>query len=125
MAWISVITGFGSVDVKGTAGDGKITAVIGVVAGLVALFGFTKGKRGNVVLASVLALGGVGMSIFESRHVASSIDELGSNECANASVGTGIWVMLAGFVVAAICLFKSAPPEPLSATPVPLPNPRP
>ena len=124
MAWITVTSGFGAIDLKGTSGDGKITAVIGIVAGLLALVGFTQGKRGHVVLAAVVALGGAGMSFFEWRHVTSSIDSLGSNEFARASVGNGIWVMLAGFTVAAVCLFKSAPADVLDAytTPVQLPR---
>jgi hypothetical protein len=112
MAWITVSLGFGSVDVSGTSGDGKITAAIGIVAGLLALFGLTTGNQGKIVLAGVLSIAGAGVSVFEWRHLASRIDALGTNEIATASVGTGIWVMLAGFVVATICLFKSAPPDP-------------
>jgi hypothetical protein len=111
MAWITVSFGLGSVDVNGTNGDGKITAAIGIVAGLLALFGLTTGNQGKIMLAGMLSIAGTGISVFEWRHVASKIDALGTNEIATASVGTGIWVMLAGFVVATICLFKSAPPD--------------
>ena len=124
MAWITVTSGFGSADLQGTSGDGKITAAIGVVAGLLAVFGLTQGKRGNVILAGFLALGGAVMSIYEWRHVSSGIDDLGDNEFVRASVGNGLWLMLGGFIVATICLFKSVPPDPLDAyaTPVQAPN---
>lgn len=109
MAWVTVTSGFGAIEVKGNEGDGQITAVIGIAAGLLALFGLTQGKRGRVRLAAIVALVGAGMSFFEWRHMASKIDSLGTNEIARAAVGNGIWVMLAGFTVAAICLFKAAP----------------
>jgi hypothetical protein len=111
MAWVTVTSGFGSAGVKGTDGDGKITAAIGLVAGLLALFGLTKGNRGNVVLAGLLSLGGAAMTLYEWRNLSSKIDELGSNDFVRATVGTGIWVMLSGFVVATICLFQAVPAD--------------
>jgi hypothetical protein len=111
MAWVTVTSGFGSIDVNGTSGDGKITVAIGIVAGLLALFGLSTGNQGKIGLAGVLSVAGAGIGVFEWRRVASRIDALGTNEFATASVGNGIWVMLAGFVVATVCLFKSAPPD--------------
>jgi hypothetical protein len=124
MAWITVTSGFGSASVSGTDGDGKITAVVGILAGLLALVGLSKGSRGNVITAALLAVGGAAMSAYEWQNVSSKIDDADFNEFARASVGTGIWVMLAGLIVAAVCLFKSTPHDPLAAHTAPFPAPQ-
>lgn len=87
MAWITVITGFGSASVSGTDGDGKITAVVGILAGLVGLVGLSKGSRGNVRVATLLSVGGAAMAAYEWQNVSSRIKNLGQNEFARASVG--------------------------------------
>lgn len=115
MAWITVTTGLGSVSISGTDGDGKVSAAIGILAGFAALVGLSKGARGQVILAVLLAVAGLALSIYEWRHVSDKIDGLGSNEFARASVGTGIWVMLAGFAVATACLANQIPADPLDA----------
>lgn len=55
MPWVSVTSIFGTIDVAGTAGDGKITAALGVVAALLFFFKKESPSCGTVsVLGTVL-----------------------------------------------------------------------
>jgi hypothetical protein len=109
MAWVTVTSGFGSASVSGTDGDGKITAAVGILAGLLALVGLSKGSRGNVITAVVLSVAGAALSVYEWQHLSSKIDDAETSEFAQLSVGSGVWVMLAGFAVSAVCLGLSVP----------------
>lgn len=103
---------FGTVDVSGMDGDGKITATIGGLAGLFALIGLTKGSRRETKAAVVLAGIGVVVAAVEWNHVSGRISSIGNaGGLARVSVGMGIWVMLAGFVVAVVCLAVASSPS--------------
>lgn len=121
MPWISITSGFGAADVKGTDGDGKLTALLAVIALLLAVFGMSKDNRANIRGAGGVCILGTIFSVYEWQHISSKINGV-STEFLRASVGNGIWVMLAGFVVGAICLFKAAP-DPLDDHVNPVPPP--
>lgn len=106
MPWVTINSVFGSIGVNGTEGDGKITAVLAIVAGLAAILGLNKASRSNVRLAGVVALIGVILSVYELQHVSSRTG--GVTGAVRTSVGSGIWLMAAGFVIAVVCLFKSS-----------------
>ena len=59
-------------------GDGKLTAAVGICAGLLALVGLSNGARGKVRGATVLSAVGIAISTFEWQHVSSKI-----RRCAN------------------------------------------
>lgn len=104
MAWITLSSAFGTVNFSGMDGDGKLTATVAGLAGLSALVGVTKASRREMKWAVCLATLGVAMTGFEWYHVSDKIELIDAGELARVSVGMGIWVMLAGFIVAAFCL---------------------
>jgi hypothetical protein len=108
MAWITLTSAFGTFNLSGTEGDGKITAGIGVCAALFALLGLTKARRGFVINGLGLAVVGAAMAVYEWRNVSAKMDAA-AGTAFHASVGIGLWVMLAGFAVAVVCLYASLP----------------
>ena len=102
LPWVSAVSIFGSIEISGfTAGDGKLTAGAAVVAMLLGYAGLTKGNKAPVVLAMLAALGGACVSIYDLTGIQSKLNGSESEGVA-ASVGYGLYLCTAGFVV---CLF--------------------
>lgn len=70
--------------------------------------GLNKGNRSNVRGGGGMSFIGIIFSLYELQHVSSQTGGV-TGAAVHASVGSGIWLMLVGFIVAAVCLFKSAP----------------
>lgn len=115
MPWVTITSVFGTIGINGTEGDGKITACVALAAGLWAVIGLNTSSRSKVRFAGVLSLIGVIASVYELQHVSSRAGGM-NGAAVKASVGSGIWLMLAGFLVAAVCLFKPAPAETVAPT---------
>jgi hypothetical protein len=99
MTWISVATVFGSIDVKGTQGDGQITLGLGIAAVVLGLLH-------RYLLAVIAAVLGIAVSAYDLVNITSKADDI-SNDFAHASAGEGLYVCLGGFIVAAIFFFKA------------------
>lgn len=85
---------------NGLEGDGKITLVLALVAGLVFLFVPRAKVAGSLVLAAGIIAGLVAIvDIADVNNKADDIREITSN--ADATVGIGLWIV----AVAAIVLF--------------------
>lgn len=98
--WAEVFAIFAAVSVKGTDGDGKITAVLGVAASIL-LFARLKGEAPewtlHVGLLCLLASGGIG--IYHCSNLSSSVD----GELAGlVSIGWGLYAVTIGGSIGAI-----------------------
>ena len=105
MPWASIASGFGSIGVAGTEGDGKITLFLGlgiVVFGVVSL---TSGRRLAVLQVLVSLAAGVVAGI-DMGNMSSKIAAVNTG-FVHASVGTGLYLVLAGAIVAAVGGFAS------------------
>lgn len=91
--WVTAV--FVSAD--GTQGDGKLTLI---AAGLGALFLLL--ARGTAILTALLALGGLGVAIYDIVHVSQKAQELTINGTQIAHVGWGLYVCAGGAVIAFI-----------------------
>lgn len=115
MPWVKVTAPFiGTLSKSGVeAGDGWISAVLGAVAGMVALSALSGSERP----ASRWAIGATSclafvLGVFELVDVKSITDDMDS-EVALASVGVGLNLLLAGAGLAVFsALFVGTPPEP-------------
>lgn len=103
LPWITVTSPLGSLSTAGTEGDGIITMVVGGLVGFLSILELTEGrqtKRAVLVVSLVaLAIGG-----FEYFTVQTRIEDAGTTELVRASIGIGIWAILAG---AGLALFGS------------------
>lgn len=116
--WAKVQTGFGSMAVSGTEGDGIITAACALVA--VVLFATGKVKRAVIVGIVFSAIGGA-VAIWNLINVSSKVGDF-DNEFARASVGIGLYVCVAGFVIG-IAMGATRASELVASPPSPLPTP--
>jgi hypothetical protein len=80
----------GRIEVAGTEGDGKITLLLGALA-------FTcLARSGWKVLGILSTLGAVAVAIYDVTNVSNAISEASGS--VSASVGMGLWLVLAGAV---------------------------
>jgi len=100
MPWAGVATVFGTLSVNGTEGDGKITMVIGLVLVLLAILELT-GASNTRIAALVLALIAAGVGGYDLVNASDKIADVG-NEYARASVGVGLYAVVAGGVLAVV-----------------------
>jgi len=94
LPWASVTSLFGQIDVAGTDGDGKYTLVLGLVAAL----GFV--MRRWIVGGACAALG-AGICVYDMIRLNNRISDL-DDELLVASIGFGLYVAVAGGVVAVL-----------------------
>lgn len=116
LPWANAHTVFGTISVAGMEGDGKITALGGVlVAGLAA----ASATRSWLWLKLAGAVAALGLLVVAGYEYASVSSGLTSDEYAVASVGNGLYVVLAGafaaLVAAIFHLFLGNSREPASA----------
>lgn len=91
LPWATLTTAFGSIEVSGMDGDGKVALALAVLAGLATM----TGNEGSMVVLGLL--GGILMG-YEWSNVSDKVGGL-SDSTAHASVGSGIYAGLIGFVV--------------------------
>ena len=118
MPWASVTTAFGSISVAGTEGDGVLTLAAGIIA---AVLGALR-KRFGLLIVLVLTVAIAGYDVI---NVSRQVDEV-STEFARASVGWGLWLVLAASVAGLILAFtggKAAVDTPSSSALPPPPPP--
>jgi hypothetical protein len=105
--WAEASAGVFSRSVSGTDGDGVITLVLAVVVLLLALVTTTPtARRGLLVLAGLCAAGAAGIGIYDAVNVndaARRAEDLSS--LVEASVGWGLYAVIAGGVLGVIGAF--------------------
>lgn len=97
LPWATATTGFGSISIAGTDGDGKITLVLGAVAALVGFLSIettSQGLRVTAFIAGALAglAGAMDYSSLDKRLNEASSDAI------RASIGPGLYLVLVGAV---------------------------
>ena len=92
------LTAFGLISVDGTAGDGKITLVCGVVVALATV----AGHRGSSVglVAALAALVGLGISLHDLTDITSLLSGTGGL----AHPGWGLYTVVAGGAMSIVAL---------------------
>lgn len=117
--WLTADSIFGSIGVKGIDGDGKFTAAAGGLVILSLLIGSMK----QAAVASVVLLGIAGVIGFaDYLDVQDRIESIDA-EAIRASVGTGLWLVLAGAIVGVIGGILTLTGEKVAGEPAPLPGP--
>lgn len=115
LPWVTARTLFGQVSVAGTEGDGQITLALGIAVAVLFLTGRNGTNRSGLVIGTILA----GAALATAGYNYSNItDRVGDTDGSiGAAVGIGLYLTLAGTVVAFIAgiLAARAPAEP--ATP--------
>lgn len=99
MDWLTASAGFVSVSAKGIDGDGKITVVLGLLV-LVLLM-----SKGNAKGAAVLSGIAAAVTVYEVYHANQKMHEV-AGDGVRASVGTGLWVLLVGSVLAMVAAWS-------------------
>lgn len=94
LPWASINTALGSVSVNGTDGDGVLTLGCAVVA----VVGFAVRRP---LLALIPAAIGLAIGVFDLIDINRNIGGI-DTEFARASVGFGLWLLVAGGVLAVI-----------------------
>jgi Protein of unknown function (DUF2510) len=90
--WATASTPFGSIDVNGTEGDGKVTLILGAVA-----LGFILLR--NYLVAMILSAIAGAILVFDFLDVSRTIGDV-DNEFIKTSVGWGLFVGAIGGVLA-------------------------
>lgn len=105
MPWATIASGFGSIGLAGTEGDGKITRFLGMALIVFGVVSLTSGRRLSIlqVLAS-LAAGAV--AVIDLSNVSSRLASVTSG-FVHASVGAGLYLVLAGALASAVGGFAS------------------
>jgi len=93
MPWVTVTTAFGTVSRNGIDGDGKITALTALVFAAAFYFGT---KAWHNVLAGVLAVATAIVGIANVIDIYDNINSADLEGLGHASLGVGMWVVLAG-----------------------------
>lgn len=120
LPWAKVESQFGDLSVAGTEGDGVITLIAAVV---LAIGGFMRIKSPGSTFAKVLIVLSALVAGVTAAYDMSSISDIGGNEFATASVGIGLYVVLAGAVVGMLGAFGkpaadvAVPPQPVADPP--------
>lgn len=121
LPWITVSTAFGTISRSGLdGGDGAVTLVCGTAIGVIGGYivsgrSLTRGTRIVLWIALVVAAVVWGLDFVDIRDRVASVD----SEFALGGVGSGMWVMAVGGVVALVGLFSlpmGPPAPPPSAT---------
>ena len=106
LPWVKATAPFvGTIEVAGTDGDGKITLVLGAVMAL----GLIR-SAGWRVVATLAAVVAAGIALYDISDASDAIDEaerVGEGMVA-ASVGIGLYVVLAGAVVGFVGAVRAA-----------------
>lgn len=101
LPWATVTTAFGTLSVAGTSGDGKITLGLGVTLLVLAALQLSKNPLRPWVLTLLVGAAAGAIAIYDLVNVSNKAGEL-SSAFARADVGIGLWVVVAGGVLAVV-----------------------
>ena len=96
LPWATLTSLFGTVDVSGFKGDGKLVAVVAALMLLVLV-------TGSPGYAFVMALAGVFLTGYDLNNMSSHVDSISSN-VVTADIGFGLYLCLGAFILATITL---------------------
>jgi len=125
LPWMSVVSGFGGIDVTGMdTDDGKIVVLLAIAVAIIGIVMLRTPKR-MPVAALAVAVPGLIVSIIDYKDVSDRVSGV-SSEFARAEVGYGLYMTIAGFAAAilgglALKFGARAAAKPASATPKPNP----
>ncbi len=105
LPWASAQSGLGSFSIAGTDGDGVLTLWLAVLVAVLA-FPLATGFRRRRPLALLGALVLVALSAYDLVNMSNRLIDA-SSESTRASVGYGLWILVAGAVVAVLALAVS------------------
>lgn len=95
LPWIKATTVFTTIDKTGVEGDGIATLAVAVIVGLVAMV-----KPGSRTWPFFGAIGIIGIGLGNLQDALERVGDInGSTDLAHASVGSGLWLTLAGGAV--------------------------
>lgn len=101
LPWATITTGFGSASVNGIEGDGVIVLAIATLIGIIAVASMDRpGRAAPLVIAVAAGLALVALFI-DYAGVSERLQDA-SSSVARASIGTGLYLCLAGAGVALI-----------------------
>lgn len=104
LPWVSVASVFGNLGVNGIDGDGKITAGLAALGGLLLWLGWTNRSRVSVIVTIVAAaLAGL-VTLYDWSNVSDKVSDLNNGDAVRASIGIGLYATGIGIVM----LFASA-----------------
>lgn len=93
LPWATLTTGFGSVSIAGTHGDGMITLILGALAGLVAFVWF----GGQISSGVRTGLGVIAIAILiVSANAATNIANVSGGASSQVGIGIGLFGVLLG-----------------------------
>lgn len=120
LPWVKVTAPFvGSLSVSGMEGDGIFFLVGGLLIAVLGLWSILGSPKAAPVLLILAGLGFGGLAFFEYNNVSGGIGDIDS-DFALASMGAGIWTLLAGAVatvVAGFTLNGQMSPAPAESAP--------
>jgi hypothetical protein len=105
MPWATIASGFGSAGVAGTEGDGKITLFLALLLVILGVLSLTSGRRLAVLQVLISVLAGI-IAVIDLSNVSGRVADI-SSSFVHASVGTGLYLVLAGAIAAAVGGFAS------------------
>jgi hypothetical protein len=115
MPWVSVTTGFGSVSVSGTEGDGVFTLGAGIVA---AVLGALRKRLAVLIVLAIAAA----VAAYHVVNVSQRAQEV-TTDFARASVGWGLWLVLAGSISGLVLAWTGGRTSPDVSSALTLPPP--
>lgn len=100
MPWATITHVFGTVNLNGTEGDGKITLVVGLVLVFLAVLELT--GTGNIrAIILIVAVVAAGLGVYEIVNLNDRLVDV-NTEFARASVGVGLNAVVGGGVLAVL-----------------------
>jgi hypothetical protein len=118
LPWATATTGFGTISFAGTEGDGRITIVLGALAGLL---GFLQLERATETLRLGAISAGLGAGVAGLYDYANLESRLSSvtTDAVRASIGPGLYVVIIGAVVIVAGAWSLAPAASNATEPTP------
>jgi hypothetical protein len=115
LPWATLSSIFGSISVAGTQGDGVITLIVSALIAVFGIVAMTKPQSDSAsfsILVFILAAIGVGIGIYDATRIQRVVSDV-PESIAAASVGIGLWLLIAGALLAAVSVFiKDTPTTP-------------
>jgi len=102
LPWVTASAAFvGAISRNGIDGDGRLTAGLGLIAGIVALVSFrapTGPERANLIAVGVIGVIITAVGVYDYVHVKNALDGLTAEQrrLIVATVGVGLYVTIAG-----------------------------
>ena len=123
LPWVSVTAFFGTINVAGTVGDGKLTLGAAGIVALLLLTGAQLTTRLGSVLSFLFALLGAAICVYDLANISNSVSSVSedSSGMAVAQIGIGLEIATAGAALAVVALAFQLKRRPVPGSPLPPP----